>query len=73
MAALVEEQGGAVVGPGPVGALGEPAVERVVQLRVDRDLSDAFALAEDRRTALRAERATSSTSRATISLMRAPA
>jgi hypothetical protein len=36
--ALVEEQGGSVVGAGPVGALAEPASERGVQLRVDRDL-----------------------------------
>ena len=47
LAALVEEQGGTVVGAGPVGALAEPAGERGVQLRVDRDLPDAFALAVD--------------------------
>jgi hypothetical protein len=47
LAALVEEQGGTVVGAGPVGALAEPAGERGAQLRVDRDLPDAFALAVD--------------------------
>ena len=47
LTALVEEQGGTVVGAGPVGALGEPAGERRVQLRVDRDLADPFAFAED--------------------------
>ena len=47
LAALVEEQGGAVVGAGPVGVFAEPAGERGVQLRVDRDLPDAFALVVD--------------------------
>jgi hypothetical protein len=47
LAALVEEQGGSVGGSGPVGAFGEPAGERRVELWVDRDLSDAFAFAED--------------------------
>jgi hypothetical protein len=45
--ALVEEQGGAVCGAGPVGALGQPVGERGVQLRVDRDLPDAFAFTVD--------------------------
>lgn len=47
LAALVEEQGGAVGGSRPVGAFGEPAVQRGVQMWVDRDLSDALAFAED--------------------------
>jgi hypothetical protein len=59
-----------VLGAGPVV---EPASERGGQLRVDWDVADAFAFAEDRRTALRAEPEMSSTSRATISLVRAPA
>src|SRR6266508_4385589 len=50
--ALVEEQSGTVVGAGPVGALAEPAGERGVQLQVDRDLPDAFALAVDPQDAL---------------------
>jgi hypothetical protein len=45
--ALVEEQGGTVVGAGPVGALGEPARDRGIELWVDRDVADAFAFAED--------------------------
>jgi hypothetical protein len=47
--ALVEEEGATIVGVGPVGALGEPAVQRGVQLWVDWDLSDPFAFAEDPR------------------------
>jgi hypothetical protein len=45
--ALVEEQRGAVFGAGSVGALGEPARDRGVQLGVERDVADAFAFAED--------------------------
>jgi hypothetical protein len=45
VAALVEEQRGAVFAAGPVRALGEPACERGVQLWVDRDVTDAFAVA----------------------------
>jgi hypothetical protein len=47
LAALVEEQRRAVVGAGPVAALGEPARERGMELWVDRDVADAFAFAED--------------------------
>jgi hypothetical protein len=45
--ALVEKQGESVGGSGPVGALGEPAVQRRVCCGVERDLSDALAFAED--------------------------
>jgi hypothetical protein len=45
-AALVEKQRRAV-GAGPVGALVKPAGEGGAQLRVDRDVADALAFAED--------------------------
>jgi hypothetical protein len=47
---LVEKQGGSVGGAGPVGALGEPAVQHGVQPWVDRDLSHALAFARILRT-----------------------
>jgi hypothetical protein len=47
LSALVEEQGGALVSAWPVGAFGEPARDRGPELRVDRDVADAFAFAED--------------------------
>ena len=47
LAALVEKQRGAVVGAGPVVAFVEPAGEGGAQLRVDRDVTDALAFAED--------------------------
>jgi hypothetical protein len=70
LAALVEKQRRAVFGAGPVVAFIKPAREGGAQLRVDWDVADAPRI---RRTPLRAERAMSSTSRATISLSRAPA
>jgi hypothetical protein len=71
--ALVEEQGGTVVGAGPVGALGEPADERRVQLRWIGTWRARSPLPRIRRKPLRADRAMSSTSSATTSLIRAPA
>ena len=47
LAALVEKQRGSVFGAGPVVALVKPARERGAQLRVDRDVADAFALSEN--------------------------
>jgi hypothetical protein len=47
LAALVEKQRGAVVGAGPVVAFVEPTGEGGAQLRVDRDVADTFAFAED--------------------------
>jgi hypothetical protein len=38
---------GALVSAWPVGAFGEPARDRGPELRVDRDVADAFAFAED--------------------------
>jgi hypothetical protein len=47
LAALVEKQRGSLVGAGPIGALVKPARERGAQLRVDRDVADALAFAEN--------------------------
>jgi hypothetical protein len=47
LAALVGKQRGSVFGAGPVVAFVEPAGERAPQLRVDWDVADAFAFAED--------------------------
>lgn len=45
--ALVEEQGGAVGGAGPVGAFVEPAGDGGAELRVDGDLAGSLAFAVD--------------------------
>jgi hypothetical protein len=47
LAALVEKQRGSVFGAGLVVAFVEPAGERAPQLRVDWDVADALAFAED--------------------------
>jgi len=51
----LRNRAGLVVGAGPVGALAEPAGERGVELRVYRDVADAFALAIDPQHALAAQ------------------
>ena len=71
-ATLVEEQGRAVFGAGPVGAFVEPAGQGGAELRVDGDLAGSLAFAVDPQGAFAGGEA-SSTSRATISLMRPPA
>ena len=52
LAALVEKQRGRVCGARPVSALVKPVRERGPQLRVDRDVADALAFAEDPQDAL---------------------
>jgi hypothetical protein len=47
LAALVEKQRGRVCGAGPVAAFVKPAREGGAQLRVNRDVADALAFAED--------------------------
>ena len=71
-AALVEEQGGAVAGPRPVGPLCEPS-QRFVELRVDGNLPNPLSLAVDPQHALPGGAGHVVDVERTTSAMRAPA